>query len=122
MLRERMTTVPTLGKSGAATTARYSAEEKARAVRLCRERAAGKGSAQGVAVEVAGQLGYGSESVRRWWKQANIDDGQAPGRTSSDADRIAELEAENFELQRANDILGAAAAFFGAEIDRQHKK
>ena len=38
------------------------------------------------------------------------------------ADRITELEAENFELQRTNDILRSAAAFFGAEIDRQHKK
>ena len=72
MLRERMTTVPTLGKSGAATTARYSAEEKARAVRLCRERAAGKGSAQGVAVEVAGLWFRVSETMvetskhRRW--------------------------------------------------------
>jgi len=114
--------MPTLGKSGASTTARYSVQERARAVRLCRERAAGTGSQQGVALEVAGQLGYGSESVRRWWKQADIDDGRAPGRSSSDADRIVELEAENFELQRTNDILQAAAAFFGAEIDRRHRK
>ena len=114
--------MPTLGKSRAATTARYTSQEKTRAVRLCRETTATKGSPRGVAIEVADQLGYGPESVRRWWKQQDIDDGQAPGRTSSDADRIAELEAENFELQRTNDILRSAAAFFGAEIDRQHKK
>ncbi len=86
--------MPTLGNSGAATTARYTTQEKTRAIRLCRERAAGKGTSQGVAIEVASQLGYGPESVRRWWKQQDIDDGQAPGRTCSDADRIAELEAE----------------------------
>ena len=114
--------MPTLGKSRAVTTTRYTTQEKARAVRLCRQKAAEKGNPRGVAGEVASQLGYGAESVRRWWKQQDIDDGQAPGRTSSDAKRIAELEAENFELQRTNDILRSAAAFFGAEIDRQHKK
>ena len=117
-----MKTMPTLGKSGAATTARYSPQEKARAVRLCREQAANNGTQTGVAKTVAEQLGYGPESVRRWWKQSDIDDGQAPGRTTTDTDRIAELEEQNFELQRTNDILKSAAAFFGAEIDRQHKK
>lgn len=62
------------------------------------------------------------ESVRQWVKQADIDEGQVPGVTTADARRIKELEQENRELKRANEILKRAASFFGAELDRQHKK
>lgn len=62
------------------------------------------------------------ESVRQWVKQADIDEGQAPGVTTAEAKRIKELEQENRELKRANEILKRAASFFGAELDRQHKK
>ena len=80
------------------------------------------GTEHGTVQRVAAQLGYGVESVRQWVKQADIDDGTAPGVTTAEARRIRELEQENRELKRANEILKRAASFFGAELDRQHKK
>ena len=66
--------------------------------------------------------GYGVESVRSWVKQADIDDGLTVGVSTAEADRIKQLEQEIRELQRANEILKRAASFFGAELDRQHKR
>ena len=80
------------------------------------------GSEHGTFQRVANQLGYGVESVRSWVRQADIDDGYTPGVSTVDAHRIKELEQENRELKRANEILKRAASFFGAELDRQHKK
>ena len=80
------------------------------------------GTEHGTVQRFAAQLGYGVESVRQWVKQADIDDGAAPGITTADAQRIKELKQENRELKRANEILKRAASFFGAKLDRQHKK
>jgi transposase-like protein len=71
---------------------------------------------------VAGQLGYGVELVRSWVKQADVDDGVRPGVTTSESERLKELEQENRELRRANEILRRAASFFGAELDRQQRR
>ena len=54
--------------------------------------------------------------------QADVDDGKTPGTTTADARRIADLEQENRELRRANEILKRAATFFGAELDRQSRR
>jgi transposase len=78
--------------------------------------------AQGAVARVARQLGYGVESVRTWVRQADIDDGLTPGVSTEESSRIKQLEQENRELKRANEILKRAASFFGAELDRQHKK
>ena len=107
---------------GKPTTRRYSAEEKAAAVRMVRTLRTELGSEHGTIQRVAGQLGYGVESVRSWVRQADIDEGYTPGVSTADARRIRELEQENRELKRANEILKRAASFFGAELDRQHKK
>jgi transposase len=71
---------------------------------------------------VARQLGIAKESLRRWAQQAEIDAGRRPGTTSAEQVEIAELKKENRELRRANDILQAAASFFGAELDRRSKR
>jgi len=71
---------------------------------------------------VAQQLGYGTESVRSWVRQADVDEGHVPGVSTSDAARMKAIEQENRELKRANEILKRAASFFGAELDRQHKR
>ena len=71
---------------------------------------------------VAGELGIGAETLRNWVRRTEIDSGERPGTSSDDAQRIAELERENWELRRANDILKAAAAFFGAELDRPSRR
>ncbi|SDP27811.1 Transposase [Nakamurella panacisegetis] len=107
---------------GKPTTRRYAPAEKEQAVRLVRQLRSELGTDQGTVHRVARQLGYGAESVRSWVRQADIDDGRKPGVSTSEASRIAELEQENRELKRANEILKRAASFFGAELDRQHKK
>ena len=106
---------------GKPTTRRYSSEEKAAAVRMVRTLRAELGTEQGTIQRVASQLGYGTESVRLWVKQADIDDGAAPGVSTEDSARMKALEQEVRELRRANEILKRAATFFGAELDRQHK-
>jgi transposase len=100
---------------------RYSAEEEAAAVRMVRTLRAELGTSQGTVQRVAEQLGYGPESVRSWVRQADIDDGVQAGVTTDEQTRMRELEQENRELRRANEILKRAASFFGAELDRQHK-
>jgi transposase len=106
---------------GRPTTRRYSPEEKAAAVRMVRTLRAELGTGQGTVQRVAEQLGYGVESVRAWVKQADIDDGVAPGASTEESARVKALEQEVRELRRANEILKRAATFFGAELDRQHK-
>ena len=100
---------------------RYSAEEKAAAVRMVRILRAELGTSQGTTMRVAEQLGYGVESVRAWVRQADIDDGVNAGVMTDEQARMGELEQENRELKRANEILKRAASFFGAESGRQHK-
>ena len=75
-------------------------------------------SAVGAIRRVADQLGIHPEALRGWVKKAEIDAGERPGTTSSDAERLAALERENRELRRANQILKSAASFFAAELDR----
>ena len=105
---------------GKPTTRRYSDQEKAAAVRMVRSLRVELGTEHGTVQRVATQLGYGTESVRLWVRQADIDDGHAPGVSTSESARMRELEQENRELRRANEILKRAASFFGAELDRQH--
>ena len=102
--------------NGKPTTRRYSSEEKAAAVRMVRTLRQELGTEQGTVSRVARQLGYGIESVRSWVRQADIDDGHAPGVSSGESQRIRDLEQENRELKRANEILKRAASFFGAEL------
>ena len=105
------------GKTGR----RYSAEEKAAAVRMVRTLRAELGTDRGTAQRVALQLGYGVESVSSWVRRADIDDGVKQGVPSDSAAEIRRLEQELREMKRANEILKRAASFFGAELDRQHK-
>ena len=106
------------GASGRPTARRYSPEEKARAVRLVRQLRKELGITHGTIQRVAEQIGCGVESLRSWVKQADIDEGVEPGLTSVEAKRIKDLEQENRELRRANDLLKRASAFFAAELDR----
>ena len=108
--------------SGKPTTRRYSPEEKAAAVRMVRTLRAELGTERGTVHRAATQLGYGVESVRTWVKQADIDEGVTAGVSSAEAARVRELEQENRELRRANEVLKRAASFFGAELDRHYRK
>jgi transposase len=67
-------------------------------------------------------LGCTSEALRRWVRQAERDAGKRPGLTTDERQRLKQLERENFELKRANEILRKASAFFAqAELDRRSK-
>ena len=66
---------------------------------------------------VSRQLGIGQESVRRWVRQAQVDSGQREGVTSSEAEQIRKLKAENRRLREDVAVLKAATAFFAGELD-----
>lgn len=100
------------------TSRRYTPEEKARAVRLVRHLRKELGTSHGTVQRVADQIGCGVESLRIWVKRADVDDGVEPGTTTAEHKRIRELEQENRELRRANDLLKRASSFFAAELDR----
>ena len=103
---------------GKQTTRRYTEQEKEQAVRLVRQ-ARSEGRGHGAIQRIAEQLGYGSETVRKWVKRADVDEGLKPGRSSADAAKIKELEGQVKELERANAILRKASAYFAqAELDR----
>jgi transposase len=71
---------------------------------------------------VAEKLGCTVEVLRRWVRQAERDEGQRPGLTTDERQRLKALERENFELKRANEILRKASAYFAqAELDRRGK-
>lgn len=76
----------------------------------------------GAVSRVAHQLGVGPESVRNWVKQAEMDKGQRPGLTTEERRRLVELERENREWRRANEILKSASAFFAAELDGRRSR
>lgn len=97
---------------------RYPPEIRERAVRMVLETIEQTGESFGVITRVARRLDIGSESLRSWVRQAQVDGGQRPGVSSGEAARIKELERENRELRRANEILKSAARFFAAELDR----
>ncbi len=78
-------------------------------MRLVRALRAELGTDHGTVRRVADQLGFGVESVRKWVRRADIDDGAVAGTTTADRARIGELESENRELRRANAILKSAS-------------
>ena len=101
---------------------RYSPEVRERAVRLVFENQ-GEHDSQWAAIgSIAGKIGCTAETLRRWVRQAERDQGRRAGVTSTERDRLKELERENRELRRANEILRKASAFFAqAELDRRPK-
>ena len=95
--------------AGRSSARRYSEVEKAQAVRLVRALRAELGTDHGTVRRVADQLGFGVESVRKWVRRADVDDGAVAGVTTADRARIRVLEQENRELRRANAILKSAS-------------
>ena len=73
-------------------------------------------------VSIAEKIGCSAEALRNWVRQAERDQGKRPGLTTDEQQRLKQLERENFELRRANEILRLASAYFAkAELDRRAK-
>ena len=107
---------PQPGEDGAMSNPRYTAEMRERAVKMVMQVRRESGQEKGAVARVAQQLGIGREALRGWVAQAEVDSGARPGTTSDDKQRIKELERENSELRRANEILKAASAYFAREL------
>ena len=101
---------------------RYPAELRERAIRMVQETIEQRKERHGAVTRVAKQLGIGTESLRSWVRQAEVDGGRRAGVTTADQRRIAELEREIRELRRANEILRTASAFFARELDPRSPK
>jgi transposase len=101
---------------------KYPDEVRERAVRMVLDHEHEYGSQWEAICSVAEKLGPKAETVRLWVRRAETDEGRRPGPTSDELAELKRLKRENAELRRANDILKAAASFFGAELDRQSKK
>src|SRR4051812_38716790 len=101
---------------------RYPQELHERAVRMVAEHRSEYPSEWAAITSIAGKLGITPETLRLWVRREQVDRGQRPGVTTVAQQRIQELERENKELRRANEILKAASAFFARELDPQLPK
>lgn len=97
---------------------KYPDAIRRQAVRLVREHRDEYESEWAAICSIADKSGMTAETLRKWVRRAEIDEGLRPGVTTVDNERIRDLQREVRELRRANEILKAAAAFFGAELDR----
>jgi transposase len=100
---------------------KYPDELRERATRMAVEARLDPATRAGAFRRVGEQLGIQPETLRNWVRQAEIDEGHRPGRTTSEHERLVELEKEVRELRRANAILRSASAFFAAELDRPQR-
>ena len=104
------------------TSIRYSPEVRERAVRMVFEHQREHASQWAAMESIAAKIGCTAETLRKWVRRAEREQGLREGLTSSDRERLKALERENRELQRANEILRKAAAFFAqAKLDRPGK-
>jgi transposase len=101
---------------------RYPVEVRERAVRLVLEHRDEYETKWAAITSIAEKFGCSAETLRGWVRQAEVDGGARPGTSTAEAERIKELERENKELRRANEILKAASAFFARELDPQLRR
>jgi transposase len=96
---------------------RYPQELRERAIRLVREHRSAYPSEWAAITSIAAKLDVGPEALRLWLRRDAVERRERPGVTGAERERIRELERENRELRRANEILKAASAFFARELD-----
>ena len=103
-------------------TNKFSPEVRERAVRLVQEHRGEYPSLWAAVESIAPKIGCVPQTLLDWVKREEVDTGQRDGLTSTERDRLQQLERENKELRRANEILKTASAFFAqAELDRRFK-
>ena len=101
---------------------KFPAEVRERAVRLVFEQQGAHESQYAAIVSVATKLGCTPETLRQWVRQQERDGGKRPSVTTTERERLKDLERETRELKRANEILRKASAYFAqAELDRRPK-
>ncbi len=101
---------------------RYSPEFRERAVHMLLERQSEYSSQWAAMTSIAGKVGCTAETLRKWVRQTEINQGKRAGMTSAESEKLKELMRENRELKQANEILRKAAAFFAqAELDRKRR-
>ncbi len=110
-----------MGSRGGARK-RIPQEFKDRAVRMVFEAYEQEGTTYSIIPSVAEKLGVNRRVLYQWVRRAETDEGLRPGFGSAELERLTELERENRELRRANEILKSASAFFAAELDRPESK
>lgn len=102
------------------TRMRYSEEVRERAVRLVQEQQREHGTQWSAIQSISGKIGCTCETLRKWVRQSETDQGLRNGLTTAERERLKELERENRELRRSNEILRKASAYFArAELDRR---
>lgn len=99
----------------------YGPEVRAKAVRLVRDHVDDYGSEWEAIKSVATRLGMNAETLRKWIRQAEIDEGGAEGLSTSASREMRELKRKNAELERTVEILKAATSFFVRELDPPRK-
>ena len=105
-----------------ARTNRYSPEVRERAVRMVVEHFDDFSSEWAAITSVSSKLGMTPETLRVWVRRAQVDGGLRPGLTTDSRKRLKELEKENRDLRRANEILKDASIFFATELDGRTKR
>ena len=104
------------------TSRRYSPDVRERAVRMVFEHQHEHGSEWSAIVSIAGKVGPTPETLRSWVRRAEVDGGRRAGVTTDERARLKELERENRELRRANEILRSASLFFATELDGRTRR
>ena len=101
---------------------KFSPEVRERAVRMVQEHRGEYPSLWAAVESIAPKIGCVPQTLLGWVQRQEVDTGARPGVTTAEAQRVKELERENKELRRANEILKLASAFFAqAELDRRLK-
>ena len=104
------------------TGTRYPQEMRERAVRMVVEHRDENPTEWAALGSIASKLGMTPETLRKWLRRDQVDSGRRPGITTSERERIRQLEREVRELRRANEILKAASIFFAGELDPRRPK
>jgi transposase len=100
---------------------KYDPELKAKAVRLVRDHREDYETEWAAIRVVSSRLGMSAETLRKWVRQAEVDDGQAAGMTTRESQELRELRKKNRELEETIEILKAATSFFVRASDPRHR-